>query len=490
MALEPVAIEEAYLLGAEDGEFYSHYFFPKTFRQDSPPMHKEVWAGLDDPYSRFVNMKMFRGGAKTTLLRTYTSRRIAYQISRTILFIGKSESHAIRSIEWLQKAVEFNKLWAQAFGLKPGKKWSGSEIEILGPDGFSCRIIALGITGSTRGVNVDDYRPDLIVVDDPLDEENTATPEQRAKIEELFFGAVQNSLAPKSEAPLAKMALLNTPLNEADLGELCTKDPAWRSFVFSCFNANGESAWPTRWSTEELKQDKASFMARNQGHLWFREMECKITAPALASFRAAWLNYWTVLPENAYTIVSIDPTPPPKEGAQANNKANQKLDDAVIMATMFYAGNVYVAEYYAAKSPNPLEFIAKIFEFVRRYRPRKVAVETVLFQRVLAFFLRQQMQKLNLYFTIVEVEDKRKKKTRIEQAISDRASNGTLYVHQTQSELIAQYTAYPNVNHDDYLDALSIAISSMNPAFEGSIIEGDYTVEDEEKPLIGWRSCP
>lgn len=484
-----VSLEEAYLLGAEDGEFYSHYFFPRTFRQESPLIHRQVWEGLSNPDSRFVNMKMFRGSAKTTLLRTFASRQVAYQLSHTALVIGKSESHAVRTIQWVQKAVEFNKLWSQAFGLRPGSKWSGSEIEILGPQGYSCRLIALGITGSVRGVNVDDFRPDLIIVDDPLDEDNTATPEQRAKIEELFFGAVQNSLAPRSEAPLAKMALLNTPLNESDLGELCTKDPSWTSFVFSCFDENGESAWPSRWPTEELKADKASYMARNQAHIWYREMECKIIAPALSSFRAAWLKHWTVLPENAYTIVSIDPTPPPKEGTNMNSRRVQQLDDAVIMATIFYGGNVYVAEYYIAKSPNPLEFISKIFEFVRRYQPRKVAVETVLFQRVLAFYLRQQMLKENLFFTITEVEDKRKKKTRIEQAITDRASNGRLYVHPSQTELIAQFSAYPNTNHDDLLDALAIAITSVNPAFEGEVVEGDFTVE-ETKPLVGWRNCP
>lgn len=485
MAAVDISIEEAVTLGAEDGVFYSHFYFPKAFRQQPAPFHPAVWKGLDSVGDRFVNMEMFRGAAKTTLLRSCISRRVAYQISRTILVVGKSESHAVRSLEWIQRAVMFNTLWAQTFGLTPGAKWAGSEIEILGPNGFSCRVIALGITGSTRGINVDDYRPDFIAVDDPLDEENTATAEQREKINDLFFGAIQNSLAPRTEAPLAKMVLLNTPLNEADLGAICKKDPKWISYTFSCFNENGESSWPSRFPTEDLVEDKESFAGRNQLHLWYREMECRITAPALASFRKTWLNFYTVNPPQPYVIISVDPTPPPREG----EKPSKKVDDAVIMATAFYGGNAYVLEYYLAKSPNPLEFIYEIFNFVRRWHPRKVCVETILFQRVMAFILRQEMQKQNTYFRIEEIEDKRKKKTRIEQAITNRASNGGLYVRPDQTELIDQFSNYPNVNHDDILDALSIALTAMNPHAEGVTLEGEY-VEEKAKPLVGWRSAP
>lgn len=481
-----IDIIEAVQLGAEDGGFYSHFFFSKAFRQASPVCHDVIWTSLDKPDSRFVNVEMWRGGAKTTLLRTFTSRRIAYGLSKTILFVGKTKDHAVRSIEWLMRAVEFNSLWAQTFQLRAGKKWTSEEIEIIqGVDNIVIRVIALGITGSVRGINVDDYRPDLIVVDDPLDEENTNTAEQREKISNLFFGALQNSLAPSSEAPLAKMVLLNTPLNGEDLGQICAKDPQWDSHNFSCFDENGDSRWAARWSTKELMDDKASFLGRNQGHLWFREMECKITAAALSAFRAEWLEFWEVTPDQMYVIISIDPTPPPKEGS----KPNAKLDDAVIMATGFYGGNIYLLDYYAAKSPNPMEFINEIFHMVRRWKPRKVGVETVLFQRVLSFFLRQQMQIQNTYFMIAEVEDRRKKDTRIRQAITNRASNHQVYVHRSHTEFIAQYTAYPNVNHDDYLDAFAIALTLMNPAAEGIIIDGDF-VEEQEPEQIGWRACP
>lgn len=179
----------------------------------------DMWAGLDSAQYRHFAAAVYRGGAKTSLLRVYTAKRVAYGISNTILFVGKGQDHSIRSVAWLRKAVEFNTRFARAFGLKKGEKWTDVEIEIRRPDGTTCRVLAVGITGQVRGVNIDDYRPDLIVVDDPCDEENTATLEQRLKTSNLFFGALDKSLAPTNEAPLAKMVLLQTPLNRDDLVE-------------------------------------------------------------------------------------------------------------------------------------------------------------------------------------------------------------------------------------------------------------------------------
>jgi len=492
LAREETSLDEIVQLAAVDSEFYSHYFFPKAFRQASPAFHKAIWAKLEHPNNRHVAIKVFRGGAKTTLLRCFTSKRIAYGISHTILFVSEAQEHAIKSVEWLKKAVEYNKLWAETFQLRPGSKWSGSEIEILhGVDKYPIRVIALGITGQTRGVNIDDYRPDLIIVDDPCDEENTATPEQRKKVSDLFFGALEKSLAPASENPDAMMALLQTPLNAEDLIELAMRDQQWNAEEYSCFTDEGLSQWPARWTTDILLKDKQAHIDRNQHSLWMREMEVKVVAEELATFRSEWLQHWEVLPDGMAVYLGVDPTPPPKEN---DATTNPKLDDAVIMAVGLYKGAAYVLDYYSTKSPNPDDFISKLFEFVVRFRPIKVGFESILFARTMKFYIEKEMRKRHHYFSITPVEDKRKKQIRIVQAITGRASQRQLYVHRSQHELMSQFAAYPNVNHDDLLDALAIALDLVNPALaDDTYIEGEYERLMEEEARIPaletWRSA-
>src|SRR4030065_2240744 len=222
-----IAMAELVTLAAMDSELYARVFFPKTVRQTSPPFHREMDAVLDSD-ARLVAFMIFRDGAKTTKVRLFISKRIAYGISRTIVVVGKSQDHARRTIEWLMRAVEFNSTWVQTFGLRKGSKWTSEEIEIFhGIDEVPIRGIGLGITGSTRGINVDDYRPDLIGVDDPCDAENNATPQKRETTDDFINGSLRNSLAPVSENPLAKMVFIQTTLHVEDSIKRCMRDSSW-----------------------------------------------------------------------------------------------------------------------------------------------------------------------------------------------------------------------------------------------------------------------
>lgn len=80
----PISPQEAVRLGATSLTRYGRIFFPKTFRQSSPLMHEDMGKALNNRDYRYVAIEVFRDGAKTTLLRTFTSQRIAYGISRTI----------------------------------------------------------------------------------------------------------------------------------------------------------------------------------------------------------------------------------------------------------------------------------------------------------------------------------------------------------------------------------------------------------------------
>ena len=105
-------------------------------------------------------------------------------------------------------------------GRNPDRDSSIGYLDIL--YGFS----AAGITGSLRGINFDDYRPDLIIVDDPQTDETAATLEQRNKVADLILGAVKNSLAPATEEPNAKLVMAITPQHNEDISQQALSGPA------------------------------------------------------------------------------------------------------------------------------------------------------------------------------------------------------------------------------------------------------------------------
>ncbi len=481
---DTLSIQDAVKAGALDGAFYSKFFFPKTVRQEVPLMHKAIWADLDDPLFRQVAMKVFRDGAKTTLLRLYTSRRIAYGVSHTIVYTSNSEGHAVRSLKWLRRQVEFNLLWAQAFGLKKGSKWSDSEMEIIhGVEEFPISIIAVGITGQVRGINLDDYRPDLIVADDVDNEETTGTPEQRKKAGELLFGALLNGLAPRSESPSAKFVLLQTPLAEGDLIDIASKDESFRTKTYGILDDMGRSRWESRYPTEEVLKEKGVFIQRNQLSLWMREKECKIVGDELAAFRLAWLKYWDQLPTGGWYRIGIDPA-----------ISDSKDADYLAMSVVYFHGRRrYLVEYFLAKGVEPDALVAQLFQFIFKYHPRQLVIETVAYQKVLAWLIRKAMQAQRKYVPVVEHDDKRRKSDVILQSFLQVAPDGNLFVKKEHTEFLSAFGSwYPGYKgHDDLLDVVARTMTAGALYDDVDGLDADIGYIEDKTPALEWaRPAP
>lgn len=475
---------EAVEAGAQSLKVFGRLFFPKTYRQETPGFHEEIGESLYGTH-RYNAFEVFRGGAKTSLLRVFTAQRVSYAISRTIMYVSVSQAHAVHSVRWLKRQVTYNTRWAQLFGLRKGEKWTDEIIEIYhGIDETPITIMAMGITGQIRGFNIDDYRPDLIIADDVLNEENTATPEQRKKISDLFFGALQNSLAPTSEAPFAKMVLLQTPLHREDLIETCLNDPQWHGKRFSVFRDDGESRWPERWSTDTLKAEKESFVRRGLYALWMREMECRIVAGQHKTFDISKLHYWDVLPEGLRCVISIDPA----------SSESKDADDNVVLAVGAKGLDFYVVAYHADKGVMPDACAAHFFDLVLLCNPIKGAVEGVSYQRTLKWYIEQEMQRRRLFVPIDMIQDRRKKSDRIIQALAGLVAYGHLHVHQSMTKLVQQLDDFDPMTeqHDDVIDALAMAVMSMNPAMRLASMDGDAlgVYDEEEYESLTFGGCP
>lgn len=502
--IEPT-IEELVQLGAVDGNFFMRTFFPKAARQAPPPCHTDVWKLLDSQ-ERMVNIQMFRGSAKTTLLRGYTAKRIAYGMARTILYVGKSEGHALRSVGWLMNQIETNRLYADTFGLRPGKKWQPTECQIQhGIDDVPIWIMAMGITGSLRGINRDDFRPDLIVLDDVIDDENAGTTEQREKIETRIYGAVKESLAPASEMPDAKLAMLQTPIHRDDASMKALNDEEWKSMVHGCWTPetmdlpveHQRSAWPERWPDEVLRKEKRAAIARNKSSVWYREKECKLTNPETVAFKTPWLKFYdkVQLPEYGARVLVIDPVPPPSP--KEIESGMEKKDFEALHVIQRTKHDYYSVECRSNRGHDPSWTIANCFEMAQRYNVRKIMVESVAYQRTLAWLIKRAMENSGRYWQVHEFTDQRNKFTKIVDALNGVASAGHLHVLQEQTTLIQQFQDYPRVSHDDELETLAIGVMELSglqytdEMFKDvGVTSGDYGGSDDNFEMMDYLGAP
>lgn len=505
-----LAPDELVKLCAVDNGLFERTFFPKTVRQPSAPFHADWWRHLENPSLRYINLVCFRDSAKTSKLRIYTAKRIAYNLSRTILYIGASEKHAIRSIRWIKARIEEKigakgarrkEPLAEMFDLRPGSKWTDDEIEIYhGLDVEPIWVMGVGVTSTQlRGINFDDYRPDLIVCDDVLTDENGATQEQRDKLNDIIMGSVKGSLAPASEMPRAKLVMLNTPQAHGDLVELAEKDPEFFSARYSCWTPETEkldadkqiSSWEARYPTPVRRAEKAAAIAVNKLSTFMKEKEVRIISKESAVFRPEWLRFWRNpedIPVGGVTCLFIDPTPPPDERKGATAKL--KLDFEVVGAMKRVNNNFYLLEYEGLQGGKPDWTIKTFFEMKWRHQPLWAIVDAVNYQRTLKWILEEEMKKRQQWLIIHPFSEIRSKASRIISALHPVASAGRLFVHPSMTQFIDQYNSYPAVPFDDHLDGVSMAIHRLNSAM-ASLMDTPRGLDHSDLPAIKQRRfCP
>lgn len=473
-------------LGAVDSIFYSHHFFPKTFRLKSPEFHRDFWFHFEDPGKDLFGAEIYRDGAKTTLTRAGLSKRIAYATSRTILCVCINETMATHSVRWLRHQIETESYWTRTFQLRKGAKWSDDWIEIINvPFDLKINLVAKGMTSGLRGLNLDDYRPDFIFCDDISNEETTGTEEQRIKNKELFFGTLVPALAPKSEAPNRKLVLCQTGLHKEDIINQAHGDPAFYTvkypkLVYDAQSGEPKSSWPERFSLDAIMKEREQYTLRNQFHIWLREFGCKIISRETAPLQANWLRRWTTLPTNLIYFGGLDPAVSKRKEAHRTAGGKIGIDTR--------SGDVFLISYFAQVGKNPDEMWKWVIEECiqsRTGRVRKMGVETIAFQKFLAWYFKQKMQETKTFFVIDEIEDRRSKDDRIIQAFSGIGSQGHLYVSDNHTDFIRGFEEWTEGTDWDLGDAVAQAITLALGLAASSIDMEDITesMQEEENEM-------
>lgn len=457
----------------EDNELYCKTFFPNTCRQDAAPFHKRMDEALWSR-RRKVAIKVFRSGAKTSRVRMFLSKRIAFGVSRTILYISKSEDTATATLDWLKAHVEKQTHWAKFWGITKGDVWASDEAKFVNTIlGVTITVVAVGIHGQIRGLNFDDFRPDLIVCDDIEDEKTTNTKEQIKKHSDLLHGTVMRSLASPIDNPDAMIVMIQTPLDIDDAIETAFQaagpDPMsdWYCIEASCFetdeNGDVQSAWPALFTLAFLTGEKQSAIKANKLSVWLREMEVTVVSKENCTFIADWLHKHKTLPSAWDELcLTVDPASSERDSA----------DFHVTTVTGRIGPSAWVCFYKPNRGQDIDQSVAAFFDawdlmlLMKRMAGGttnlRFGVEIVGYQRQLKRAIEKEMINRKRFCHIEPIQDKRSKEDAIGQSLLPVASNGMLNCLETHVELINQFTRYPRVKHDDVIESVARGIDMMD----------------------------
>lgn len=262
----------------DDGEFFIEFFLHEELTSPVPFFHSgEIWPLLTNTALPRVLLAIPRDHAKTTLSKLavvwyflFTNHRFCVYLSNT----NTIAKNACRDIIGYFNTPNFIATYGKVKMIKDSETESLWIFEVPMPGGRvkTCILRAIGANQQMRGINIDNQRPDIAVVDDVEDNENTESENLQKKLDRWIFGPFLKALARRK-----KIIWLGNMLQKTSLLARLSTRPNWNPVVFGAIVqdvATGEfrPLWPERWPMKELIEDFQEYVELGLIETWMCEM--------------------------------------------------------------------------------------------------------------------------------------------------------------------------------------------------------------------------
>ena len=262
----------------DDGEFFIEFFLAEELTSPVPYFHHgEIWPLLTNTAMQRVLLAIPRDHAKTTLSKLavvwyflFTNHRFCVYLSNT----NTIAKNACKDIMGYFNSPNFKAVYGNIKIVKESETDSLWRFDITMPNGRvkHCILRAVGTGQQMRGINIDNQRPDIAVVDDAEDLENTDSELLQKKLDRWVFGTFLKALARQR-----KVIWLGNMLQKTSLLARLANRPNWNPVVFGALVKDAVTGilrplWPQRWPLQELIEDFQEYKELGLVETWMCEM--------------------------------------------------------------------------------------------------------------------------------------------------------------------------------------------------------------------------
>jgi len=451
---------------------FGRHCFPTALRKSTPPFHKNVYSYLANDEKRRVLIAAPRGTAKSTVTTLiFPLWRVAFKKSDEDLFIviiSESQTQSINFLSRIKYHLTHSDKFRDIFGdLGPNtaKRWTNNDIVLAN----GARLIAVGTGQRVRGFIEGDTRPNLIIVDDFESELNAFTPEARAKNRKWVTEAVIPSLSDEG-----KIAMIGTVISEDCFLYWAKDSPAWHTLWFSIWDEDEKSIWPERFPKSRILDIKKEFASVGNLNGFYQEYMNIAQSPDMAPFKPEWIkmhhyDYKRINGQNCLVKEKGDEEEvKPVEvycGVDPASSLASTADYFVVTTIgIDYDNNKYIIDIFRDRI-SPAEQPQKLIEVFKKYRPRRMKIETVGYQEALRTAVRELMFKESLYIPGLEkgVKPRNRKSERL-LSLVPLFAKGTFYFRPQDNIAQQEFLSYPRGKHDDVMDAIWTALDGAKPS--------------------------
>ncbi len=470
---------------------FGRHCFPTALRKQTPPFHNEVYSALANDNKRRVLIAAPRGTAKSTVTTLiFPLWKVAFKKTDEDLFIVIISESQTQSINFLSR-IKYHLIHSDKFknifgdlGPNTAKRWTNNDIVL----GNGTRIIAVGTGQRVRGFIEGDTRPNLIIVDDFESELNAFTPEARAKNRKWVTEAVIPSLSDEG-----KIAMIGTVISEDCFLYWAKESSAWNTLWYSIWDEDEKSIWPERFPPSRINDIKKEFQSVGNLNGFYQEYMNIAQSPDMAPFKPEWIKL------HHYDYKRID-----GQNCLVRNKGEEEeikpveiycgVDPASSLSStadyfvvctigIDYDNNKYIIDIFRDRI-SPAEQPGKLIEIFKKYKPRRMMIETVGYQEALRTAVRELMLKRKFIHPRFRkgVKPRTRKSERL-LSLVPLFAKGTFYFRPQDNIAQQEFLSYPKGKHDDVMDAVWTALHGAKPSRRKEYNKDDNYLHTQKKKL-------
>lgn len=403
---------------------------------------------VDAMTSNYKLILVHPGAGKSTRLKWEAIRRLCQNRKYKVAYISKSSKKAALFMDSLGRELKENKRLIKDFGefYEHGNQWNSEAIKIKGSGADPTPSISnYGATSQIEGM-----RPNMIILDDPIDINTILSPADCLSMEQRITPWLQRlHIANDSE-----FWVIGHRFTPNDLYRYIEGNPAFQTLVLPAYDIDKNLLVPEFWDWEQF--EKMIVVSHKDWELRAHYLQ-ELISPENCSLKWEWLEKNIVSP--AYTeIASFTAVADPA------TSADRKADYSVVVCGGKYKDGVIITgvQRWRISSGWEREFIA----CANRHKCADLYIETnntaTLHESTQAF-ANQNGIPIRVHGFKTTERDKSFRMGTLEVP----AREGKIYIHrdvlemEAFQELKAQWTLYPNLAHDDVLDAMEMLVTRI-----------------------------
>lgn len=365
----------------------------------APARFHEEWSKILLNGTGNFAVEAFRESAKTQIvIRANLLHALTYPQENRSYLVVICATQRTASKKLLEVSREFLSNPAMNGLMKNIRENSGLALEVEYNDAPTMRIEAYGKGAAVRGLSWGAKRPDLVIIDDPQDEEDARSETVTAGDWDWFLSDVYFL------GQASRIFIIGNNLGERCIMECIMRNAERLKFTVNkipILTAEGKSAWPEKWPLRAIEKERQEFAVLGKTDLWYRNKMCECISPLSQKFKREYFKYYDRMPDlrkmNVYTMVDL----------AISDKPNADYS-AVVTVGLNGAGHLFVLDVEYGRY-DPSTTIDAIFSVVQKWRPLAVGIETVAYQSALCHFLEKEMPQRGIFFRVTPLKRRRRK---------------------------------------------------------------------------------